>query len=148
MIPSLLHIATLVLVHLRCLSTEQIVASDIEHHGHSWSADGWLFGRTSHSWSQGNPRHLHRSVCMINFTSFEYGCQPYIALTGVFILLSTTARSSNSYLGWDCGYSFTNNVMYGVLYALSPELFPTKDRGTGNSLVAAANRIFGVMVRV
>lgn len=36
--------------------------------------------------------------------------------------------------------------MYGVLYALSPELFPTKDRGTGNAIVATANRIFGVMV--
>jgi len=37
--------------------------------------------------------------------------------------------------------------MYGVLYALSPELFPTKHRGTGNSLVSSANRAFGVMVR-
>ncbi len=37
--------------------------------------------------------------------------------------------------------------MYGVLYALTPELFPTKDRGTGNALAAAANRVFGVMVR-
>ncbi len=36
--------------------------------------------------------------------------------------------------------------MYGVLYALTPELFPTKDRGTGNALAAAANRVFGVMV--
>ena len=36
--------------------------------------------------------------------------------------------------------------MYGVLYAVSPELFPTKDRGTGNAVVSAANRIFGVMV--
>lgn len=35
--------------------------------------------------------------------------------------------------------------MYGVLYAISPELFPTKDRGTGNALVAAANRVFGIM---
>ena len=37
--------------------------------------------------------------------------------------------------------------MYGVLYAVSPELFPAKDRGTGNALVSAANRVFGVMVR-
>jgi hypothetical protein len=34
--------------------------------------------------------------------------------------------------------------MYGVLYAISPELFPAKDRGTGNALVVAANRIFGI----
>ncbi len=39
-------------------------------------------------------------------------------------------------------------MMYGVLYAISPELFPTKDRGTGNGLTATANRVFGIMVRV
>lgn len=69
-------------------------------------------------------------------------------LTGVFILASTTARTSNALLGWNCGYSFTSNVMYGVLYALSPEIFPTKDRGTGNALVAIANRIFGIMAPI
>ena len=68
-------------------------------------------------------------------------------LTGVFILASTTARTSAALLGWNCGYSFTSNVMYGVLYALSPEVFPTRDRGTGNALVGGANRVFGVMVR-
>jgi sugar phosphate permease len=38
--------------------------------------------------------------------------------------------------------------MYGVLYAISPELFPTKNRGTGNALVAAANRVFGIMAPI
>jgi hypothetical protein len=38
--------------------------------------------------------------------------------------------------------------MYGVLYAISPELFPAKDRGTGNALVAAANRAFGITAPV
>lgn len=38
--------------------------------------------------------------------------------------------------------------MYGVLYAVSPELFPTKDRGTGNAIVSTANRVFGIMVRL
>ena len=70
---------------------------------------------------------------------------PPQVLTGVFLFATTTSRSSNALLGWNCGYSFTSNVMYGVLYAISPELFPTKDRGTGNALVAAANRIFGIM---
>jgi len=69
-------------------------------------------------------------------------------LTGAFILASTTARSSDSLLGWNCAYSFTSNVMYGVLYAITPELFPTKDRGTGNAIVAIANRIFGVMAPI
>lgn len=38
--------------------------------------------------------------------------------------------------------------MYGVLYAVSPELFPTKDRGTGNAIVSIANRMFGVMAPI
>ena len=38
--------------------------------------------------------------------------------------------------------------MYGVLYAITPELFPTKDRGTGNAIVAAANRVFGILAPV
>ena len=38
--------------------------------------------------------------------------------------------------------------MYGVLCALSPELFPTKNRGTGNALVAAAKRMFGIMAPI
>ncbi|OBZ68823.1 putative MFS-type transporter PB1E7.08c [Grifola frondosa] len=69
-------------------------------------------------------------------------------ITGVFLFASTTARTSNALLGWNCGYTFTSNVMYGVLYAVSPELFPTKDRGTGNAIVASANRVFGIMAPI
>lgn len=36
--------------------------------------------------------------------------------------------------------------MYGVLYAISPEVFPAKDRGTGNGLTATATRVFGLIV--
>ena len=39
-------------------------------------------------------------------------------------------------------------IMYGVLYAISPELFPAKDRGTGNGLTATATRVFGILVRI
>jgi len=38
--------------------------------------------------------------------------------------------------------------MFGVLYATSPEVFPAKDRGTGNGLTATATRVFGIMVRL
>ncbi|KAH7100322.1 MFS general substrate transporter [Auriculariales sp. MPI-PUGE-AT-0066] len=72
----------------------------------------------------------------------------FTILTGVFLFASTTARTSDALLGWNCGYSFTSNVMYGVLYALTPECFPTKDRGTGNALVASANRVFGIMAPI
>ncbi|KAI0691072.1 MFS general substrate transporter [Cytidiella melzeri] len=84
--------------------------------------------------------------------------QPYIGrrgtlaisagLTGVFLFASTTARNSNALLGWNCGYAFHSNIMYGVLYAISPELFPAKDRGTGNGLTATATRVFGILAPV
>ncbi len=37
--------------------------------------------------------------------------------------------------------------MYGVLYAISPEIFPANHRGTGNGLTGAAARVFGLLVR-
>ena len=40
------------------------------------------------------------------------------------------------------------NIMYAVLYAYTPEIFPTKDRGTGNAATATANRIFGIMAPI
>jgi MFS family permease len=70
------------------------------------------------------------------------------ALTGVFLYCSTTAGTSQALLGWNCGFNFASNVMYAVLYAFTPELFPTKDRGTGNALTATSNRIFGIMAPI
>lgn len=55
-------------------------------------------------------------------------------LTGAFILCSTTALNSASLLGWNCAYNFMSNIMYAVLYSYTPEIFPTKDRGTGNAV--------------
>ncbi|KAF8840640.1 MFS general substrate transporter [Paxillus ammoniavirescens] len=69
-------------------------------------------------------------------------------LTGAFLFASTTARTSNALLGWNCGYAFNSNIMYGVLYAISPEIFPAKDRGTGNGLTSTATRVFGVIAPV
>ncbi|KAH7380596.1 major facilitator superfamily domain-containing protein [Pyrenochaeta sp. MPI-SDFR-AT-0127] len=69
-------------------------------------------------------------------------------LTGVFLFGSTTALNSDSLLGWNCAYNFMSNIMYAVLYAYTPELFPTKDRGTGNAITASANRVFGIMAPI
>ncbi|KAH9976863.1 MFS general substrate transporter [Lactifluus volemus] len=69
-------------------------------------------------------------------------------LTGAFLFASTTARSSSTLLGWNCGYAFFSNIMYGVLYAVSPEVFPGNHRGTGNGLTATATRVFGVLAPI
>jgi MFS family permease len=66
----------------------------------------------------------------------------------VFLFCSTTATSSNALLGWNCAFSFISNIMYAVLYAYTPEIFPTKDRGTGNAVTASANRVFGIMAPI
>ncbi|KAI1288740.1 major facilitator superfamily domain-containing protein [Xylaria venustula] len=71
-----------------------------------------------------------------------------VVLTGVFILASTTATNSPALLGWNSAYSFTSNIMYAVLYAFTPEVFPTQHRGTGNALTAASNRIFGIFAPI
>lgn len=69
-------------------------------------------------------------------------------LTGVFLYCSTTALTSAALLGWNCAFNFCSNVMYAVLYAYTPEIFVTRDRGTGNALTATANRIFGIMAPI
>lgn len=69
-------------------------------------------------------------------------------LTGVFLFCSTTALTSDALLGWNCAYNFMSNIMYAVLYAYTPEIFPTKDRGTGNAITASANRVFGIMAPI
>ncbi|KAK2813804.1 hypothetical protein FQN50_000205 [Emmonsiellopsis sp. PD_5] len=69
-------------------------------------------------------------------------------LTGVFLFAFTTAMTSDALLAWNCAYNFMSNIMYAVLYSYTPEIFPTKGRGTGNALAAAANRVFGVMAPV
>ncbi|KAM3084420.1 hypothetical protein ACMFMG_001475 [Clarireedia jacksonii] len=68
--------------------------------------------------------------------------------TGAFLYASTTALNSTALLGWNCAFNFTSNVMYAVLYAYTPEIFPTKDRGTGNALTACSNRVFGIMAPI
>lgn len=68
--------------------------------------------------------------------------------TGVFLLASTTATTSNALLGWNCAYNFMSNIQAAVLYAYTPEIFLTKDRGTGNALTASASRVFGIMAPI
>ena len=49
-------------------------------------------------------------------------------------------------MGRDQKLTRISQIMYGVLYAISPEIFPAKDRGTGNALVSTTTRVFGVVV--
>ncbi|WFD03815.1 hypothetical protein MOBT1_002509 [Malassezia obtusa] len=69
----------------------------------------------------------------------------FTALTGVFLFLFTTAKSSSAVLGWNCAASLTQNAMYGILYAITYEVFPAPQRGTGDGLSMSTQRVFGVV---
>ncbi|EPE09768.1 sugar transporter [Ophiostoma piceae UAMH 11346] len=68
--------------------------------------------------------------------------------TGVFLFLYTRASSSAGVLGFSCAVAFFQNLVYGVLYSYTPELFPAPVRGTANGLVALANRLSGLMAPI
>ncbi|EGW33779.1 uncharacterized protein SPAPADRAFT_133757 [Spathaspora passalidarum NRRL Y-27907] len=71
-----------------------------------------------------------------------------LILTGIFLFGSTTAKTSNANLGWNCMFSFVSNIMYGVLYAYTPEVFFSKIRGTAVGLAASFNRVLGVFAPI
>ena len=68
----------------------------------------------------------------------------FTCLTGVFLFLFTTATSPDAYLGWSCATSLTQNAMYAVLYAITYEVFPAPQRGTGDGLAMSTQRVFGI----
>ena len=69
-------------------------------------------------------------------------------LTGVFLFLFTTAKSEGAVLGFNCAAAVFQNVMYGVLYCMTPELLPAPHRGTGDGIAASINRVLGSLAPV
>ncbi|KAL5507126.1 hypothetical protein ACEPAH_6582 [Sanghuangporus vaninii] len=70
------------------------------------------------------------------------------ALSSVFLFLFTTATDEASNLGYSCATTLTQNAMFGVLYAYTPEVFPAPHRGTGDALCSAFNRMTGIWAPV
>ncbi len=65
-------------------------------------------------------------------------------LTGIFIFVFTTSTDSSFQLAFTCLEAFFQNIMYGVLYAYTPEVFPAPNRGTGTGIASFQNRIAGL----
>jgi MFS family permease len=65
-------------------------------------------------------------------------------LTGIFLFVFTTSTDSNYQLAFTCLEAFFQNIMYGVLYAYTPEVFPAPNRGTGSGIASFLNRIAGL----
>ncbi|KAL6915136.1 hypothetical protein FSST1_012896 [Fusarium sambucinum] len=68
--------------------------------------------------------------------------------TGVFLFLFTRATTQAGILGFSCAIAFFQNLVYGLLYSYTPELFPAPVRGTANGLVAMFNRLSGLIAPI
>jgi MFS family permease len=65
-------------------------------------------------------------------------------ITGVFVFLFTISSDSDFQLAFTCLEAFFQNIMYGVLYAYTPEVFPAPIRGTGTGMSSFLNRVAGL----
>ncbi|KOS20092.1 putative MFS-type transporter [Escovopsis weberi] len=60
----------------------------------------------------------------------------------LFVTFGTTATRQ---LVFSCIEAFAQNIMYGVLYAFTPEIFPAPVRGAGTGVASFLNRVMGLM---
>ncbi|KAL3422573.1 MFS-type transporter PB1E7.08c 3 [Phlyctema vagabunda] len=65
-------------------------------------------------------------------------------ISGIFLFLFTTSKSSTMQLIYSSIEAFFQNIMYGVLFAYTPEVFPAPNRGTANGIASFLNRIGGL----
>jgi putative MFS transporter len=69
----------------------------------------------------------------------------YLALAGVGSVLLSLAAAPSSILLWSIVISFFNLGAWSALYAYTPELYPTRVRGTGSGAAASIGRVAGVV---
>ncbi|KAL2812855.1 major facilitator superfamily domain-containing protein [Aspergillus granulosus] len=65
-------------------------------------------------------------------------------ITGVLLFCFTASTNSDIQLVCSSLEAFFQNIMYGVLYAYTPEVFPAPNRGTGTGICSCLNRIAGL----
>ncbi|KAF2453449.1 major facilitator superfamily domain-containing protein [Lineolata rhizophorae] len=64
-------------------------------------------------------------------------------LSGIFLFLFTISADGDYQTGFASVEAFFQNIMYGVLYAYTPEVFPAPNRGTGTGIASFMNRVAG-----
>jgi MFS family permease len=65
-------------------------------------------------------------------------------ITGVLLFCFTASTDPDIQLVCSSLEAFFQNIMYGVLYAYTPEVFPAPNRGTGSGISSCLNRIAGL----
>lgn len=69
-------------------------------------------------------------------------------ITGVLLFCFTATKDADVQLVCSSLESFFQMMMYGVLYAYTPEVFPAPNRGTGTGIASCFNRIAGLMAPI
>ncbi|KAK8872926.1 sugar transporter [Apiospora arundinis] len=70
-------------------------------------------------------------------------------VSAIFLFFFVTfGTTPNAQLFLTCVEAFTQNIMYGVLYAFTPEMFPAPVRGAGTGVASFLNRITGLIAPV
>lgn len=70
-------------------------------------------------------------------------------VSAVFLFLfAELGHSPGSQLLFSCVEAFSQNIMYGVLYAFTPEIFPAPVRGAGTGVASFLNRVAGLAAPV
>jgi MFS transporter, putative metabolite:H+ symporter len=70
---------------------------------------------------------------------------PYLFFTAVGAFFFRNAGTQETILFWGCFMSFFNLGAWGVVYTYTPEMYPTRARGTGAGSAAAFGRLGGVL---
>ncbi|EEH36307.2 hypothetical protein PAAG_06725 [Paracoccidioides lutzii Pb01] len=70
------------------------------------------------------------------------------ALTAVTLFCFTISSNPDVQLACSCLEAFFQNIMYGVLYAYTPEVFPAPNRGAGTGIASCLNRICGLLAPI
>lgn len=65
-------------------------------------------------------------------------------ISGVFLYVFTISSDPDFQLTFSSLEAFFQNIMYGVLYAYTPEVFPAPNRGTGTGISSFLNRVAGL----
>lgn len=67
-------------------------------------------------------------------------------LSAIFLFFFVTfGTTPTSQLVFSCVEAFSQNIMYGVLYAFTPEIFPAPVRGAGSGMASFLNRVTGLI---
>jgi putative MFS transporter len=78
---------------------------------------------------------IGRRACLVGF----------LAVSAVAALLFAQTASAGAVLGWGMLLSASNLGAWGVLYAVTPEIYPTRLRGTGAGAAAGFGRIASIV---